>query len=277
MTKTILITGCSSGIGLHCAKRLQEDGWTVFATARKKQDIKDLKELGLNALHLDYEDEKSIHTCFNQVMKATNGKLDALFNNGAYAQPGAVEDLPTSALRQQFEANFFGWHELTRLVMPIMRQQKHGRIVHCSSVLGFAVLPWRGAYNASKFALEGLASTMRLELHKSGIHISLIQPGPIVSKIGENSIPHIDAKIDAKNSVFAKVYVKQYAALHEEPIKTFLRLEPEAVYKKLKHALNATAPKPNYYVTFPTHLFGFLKRILPQRLLDLISIKFAEY
>ncbi len=201
MTRSILITGCSTGIGWHCALRLKEDGWQVFATARTKKDIKRLNGEGLIGLHLDYCDEKSIHKAVDKVMKICDGKLDALFNNGAYGQPGAVEDLTTQVLRQQFDANFFGWHELTNLVVPIMRKQGYGRIVHCSSVLGFVPMAWRGAYNSSKYALEGLATTMRLELDGSGVHVSLIEPGPIKSKFGENGLQHFIDKIDREKSI----------------------------------------------------------------------------
>lgn len=273
MSKSILITGCSTGIGLHCAKRLKEDGWQVFATARKKKDITALNKLGLTAFHLDYTDTKSIHKCLKEVLAQTDGKLDALFNNGAYGQPGAVEDLSTNDLRAQFEANFFGWHELTNLVVPIMRKQKAGRIVHCSSVLGFVTLPWRGAYNASKFALEGLAITMRLETKGSGVHVSLIEPGPILSDFSKNALKKFEQNIDIKNSVHCKTYEAQLARLNDGGGVNRFRLGPEAVYDKLKHALNHKKPKAQYFVTVPTHFMGAAKRILPNFLLERLLIK----
>ncbi|MBL1405747.1 MAG: SDR family oxidoreductase [Rhizobiales bacterium] len=273
MSKSILITGCSTGIGLHCAKRLKEDGWQVFATARKKKDITALNKLGLTAFHLDYTDTKSIHKCLKEVLAQTDGKLDALFNNGAYGQPGAVEDLSTNDLRAQFEANFFGWHELTNLVVPIMRKQKAGRIVHCSSVLGFVTLPWRGAYNASKFALEGLAITMRLETKGSGVHVSLIEPGPILSDFSKNALKKFEQNIDIKNSVHRKTYEAQLARLNDGGGVNRFRLGPEAVYDKLKHALNHKKPKAQYFVTVPTHFMGAAKRILPNFLLERLLIK----
>ena len=273
MSRSILITGCSTGIGLHCAKRLKEDGWQVFATARKKKDIAALNKLGLTALHLDYTDTKSIHKCLKDVLVQTDGKLDALFNNGAYGQPGAVEDLSTNDLRAQFEANFFGWHELTNLVVPIMRKQESGRIVHCSSILGFITLPWRGACNASKYALEGLAITMRLETKGSGVHVSLIEPGPILSDFSKNALIKFKKNIDIENSVHSKIYNEQLERLEEGGGVNRFRLGPEAVYVKLKHALNSKNPKAQYFVTVPTHFMAAAKRILPQFLFERILIK----
>ena len=191
MKKSILITGCSSGIGLDSALTLQKRGWQVFAACRKQADAVRLQQdYGLTTMVLDYEDEASIEAALAEVLSQTGGRLDALFNNGAYAIPGAVEDLPTEALRTIFEANFFGWHHLTRAVLPIMRAQGHGRILQNSSVLGFAAMRYRGAYNATKFALEGLTDTLRLELKNTNIELILIEPGPIRTKIRENSYPH---------------------------------------------------------------------------------------
>ena len=271
--KSILITGCSSGIGWHCALRLKQDGWRVFATARKKEDIKRLADAGVEALYLDYTDEGSIHLALGQVLNATGGTLDALFNNGAYGQAGAVEDLSTDTLRQQFEANFFGWHELTRLVVPVMRAQRGGRIIHCSSVLGFVPLAWRGAYNASKFALEGLATTMRLELTGSGIHVSLIEPGPIKSKFVENGMGHFLGKIDRESSHHGEQYKIQLNRFEGGGGANRFRLGPEAVYKKLDLALNANRPKAHYLVTVPTYFMAIARRILPYRVLENILRK----
>ena len=271
--KTILITGCSTGIGRHCALRLKQEGWRVFTTARKQKDIDSLKNDGLECVYLDYTDGNSIHQAFEQVMAQTGGTLDALFNNGAYGQTGAVEDLPTSALRAQFEANFFGWHELTNLVVPIMRKQGQGRIVHCSSVLGFVPMAWRGAYNSSKFALEGLATTMRLELQGSGVHISLIEPGPIESEFTQNCLPHFVDNIDAENSVHKANYQQQLARLESGGGVDRFRLGPGAVYKKLDMALKARRPKTYYMVTTPTYIFAVARRILPQFVLEKMLLR----
>jgi len=169
-TRTILITGCSSGIGRCVARGLATRGYRVFATARRREDVEHLRAEGLAGLQLDLADSASIAAAVDEVLERTDGHLYALFNNGAYGQPGAVEDLSREVLRLQFETNLFGWHELTNRVLPVMRQQGYGRIIHNSSVLGFVALPFRGAYTASKYALEGLTDTLRLELRGSGIH-----------------------------------------------------------------------------------------------------------
>jgi len=271
--KNILITGCSTGIGKHCAIRLKQDGWNVFATAKKHEDIEMLEKLGLSAVQLDYTDSASIKACFEAVMEKSSGQIDALFNNGAYGQPGAVEDLTTDVLRAQFEANFFGWHELTNLVLPIMRKQGHGRIVHCSSILGWITSPWRGAYNASKFALEGLASTMRIELEGTDIHVSLIEPGPIESDFTKNALDKFLTNIDRDNSAHHKIYEKELKRLNSSGGLNRFRLKPEAVYSKLNHALTSSRPKAHYGVTVPTHMMGLAKRLLPTRLVDKIILK----
>jgi NAD(P)-dependent dehydrogenase (short-subunit alcohol dehydrogenase family) len=273
MSRTILITGCSTGIGRHCAVRLREDGWRVFATARKHDDLAALEALGLEALHLDYADQPSITAAFGELM-ARAGRIDALFNNGAYGQPGAVEDLSTDVLRAQFEANFFGWHELTRLVIPPMRAQGAGRIVHCSSILGVIAYRWRGAYNATKFALEGLASTQRMELKGSGIWVSLIEPGPIVSKFSDNAVAKFLANVDIEGSVHAATYKRHLAKLNDGGGVNRFRLGPEAVYAKLRHALESPRPRPHYPVTVPTHAMFLARRLLPARWLDRLLMRF---
>ncbi len=271
--KNILITGCSSGIGKHCALELSRQGWQVFATARKDEDLRMLQDNGLEAIYLDYTDTKSIHSCFKTVMKKTDGKLDALFNNGAYGQPGAVEDLTTDVLRKQFETNFFGWHELTNLVLPVMRKQGHGRIIHCSSILGWVSAPWRGAYNASKFALEGLASAMRLELEDTSIFVSLIEPGPIKTDFPKNALNAFLDNIDQQNTQHKERYEQELKRLNSGGGDNKFRLEPEAVYKKLDHALNAKKPKAHYGVTLITHIMDVSRRLLPTRIVDIMLLK----
>ena len=262
-TRTILVTGCSSGIGAHCARALRDDGWQVFATARKEADINRLKADGLEAFYLDYREAESIAKLSDAVLERTGNRLDALFNNGAYAQPGAVEDLSTEALRQQFEANFFGWHDLTRHVVPVMRDRGHGRIVHCSSILGLVPMRWRGAYNASKFALEGLFLTMRQELAGSGIHTSLIEPGAIAPQFATNALPYIEKNIDVDGSVHREAYNRELQRLRQGGIRSRHKLGPEAVYKALEHALESDRPKPHYVLTRPAKIATALKRVLP--------------
>jgi NAD(P)-dependent dehydrogenase (short-subunit alcohol dehydrogenase family) len=263
--RTILITGCSSGIGAHCARALKAEGWRVFATARKPDDIAALEADGLEALYLDYADEASIKTAFDIVMAKTGGTLDALFNNGAYAQAGAVEDLPTAALRAQFEANVFGWHTLTRLAVPVMRRQRHGRIVQNSSILGRVPLKFRGAYAASKFAVEGLAQTLMLELAGTGIHVSIIEPGPITSKIASNGLSHFEGNIDIQGSVHSVDYQAQLQRLRQGGAASPWKLEPDAVMDVLRHALNAPRPYPHYPVTIPAKGGLLLQWLLTRR------------
>lgn len=270
---SILITGCSSGIGLCVARGLRSRGWRVFASARKPEDVARLAGEGLESLQLDLDDSASISAAVDEVLLRTQGTLDALFNNGAYGQPGAVEDLTRKVLRMQFETNLFGWHELTRLVLPAMRRQGHGRIIQHSSVLGFVALRYRGAYNASKYALEGLTDTLRLELRDSNIHVSLIDTGPVTSRFRENAHAALLHNIDRDNSVHREHYARVIKRLTTQGAVVPFTLPPEAVLKKVVHALESRKPRPRYYVTFPTYLFAFLKRILPQRTLDRILYK----
>jgi len=266
--RTLLITGCSSGIGLAAAQTLHARGWRVFATCRKTEDVSRLEAEGLESLRLDLDDSASIRAAVEAVLARTGGGLDALFNNGGYGQTGAVEDLPRQALREQFETNLFGWVELTNLVIPAMRRQGHGRIVMNSSVLGLAALPYRGAYVAAKFALEGLTDTLRLELAGSGIHVSLIEPGPIVSRFRENALRHFRRHIDIAQSVHRQAYEAQLARLEKPGPAAPFTLPPAAVVDKLIHALESRRPRPRYYVTVPTHLIGHARRFLTTRGLD---------
>ncbi len=267
--RAVLITGCSSGIGYNAAHTLAKRGWRVFATCRNPDDCARLVAEGLESFPLDYTDADSIRAALDRALERTGGTLDAVFNNGAYAIPGAVEDLPTPALRALLETNLLGWHELTRLVLPVMRAQGHGRIVQNSSVLGFGALKWRGAYVASKFALEGLTDVLRLEMAGTGIDVILIEPGPITSKIRQNSIPHFERWIDWQNSPRADQYRNTLLArLYEKRETDFFELPPDAVTRKLIHALESRRPRARYYVTTPTHIVGTLRRLLPTRALD---------
>lgn len=273
MKKSILITGCSSGIGLDAALTLLSKGYQVFATARKVEDVEMLKSLGLNAIYLDLTDFKSIKTTLDLVLKETSGTLDFLFNNGAYGQPGALEDLSTEALKAQFETNVFGWHELTKQVIPVMRKQGHGRIVQCSSVLGFVSMTYRGAYNASKYALEGLTDTLRLELKTANISVVLLQPGPINTAFRANALVAFQKSIDSENSVHKAQYQQQVARLSSEKSNANFTLEPKDVTKALIHALESKRPKIKYRITVPTKLFAVFKRILPTTWLDKLLSK----
>lgn len=272
--KSILITGCSSGIGYDAALGLQKAGWRVFASCRQQADCDKMKDLGFESPRIDYQDTQTITDGLAEVLSATGGTLDAVFNNGAFAIPGAVEDLPTDALRSIFEGNVFGWHELTRQIIPVMRAQGHGRIINNSSVLGFVPARWRGAYVSSKYALEGLTDVLRIEMRDTPLHIVLIEPGPVTSKIRVNSIPHFERWIDWKNSPRAAQYEDSLLKrLYEDRGKDAFELPPEAVTKKLLHALTSSTPRPRYYVTTPTYLMGALRRLFPTRALDWLIAK----
>ena len=269
MAKSILITGCSSGIGLDAARGLKARGWRVFATCRQEADCETLRAEGFESFTLDYGDPASVAAAVDEVTARTDGRLDALYNNGAFACPGAVEDLPRGALSAIFEVNLFGYHDLTCRIIPIMRRQGHGRIINCSSVLGLVGLKWRGAYVATKFAMEGMTDVLRLEIRGSGIDIILIEPGPITSRIRENSIPHFEKWIDWENSARAEEYRSLLDRLYktkDKPDK--FELPPSAVTEKLIRALESPRPKARYYVTTPTRIAGTLRRILPVRALD---------
>ncbi|WP_170756050.1 SDR family oxidoreductase [Ruegeria lacuscaerulensis] len=271
MQKSILITGCSSGIGLDAAHGMRARGWRVFASCRQQRDCDRLRAQGFESPRIDYTDTDCIAAGLAEVLEATGGTLDALFNNGAHGLPGAVEDLPTDGLRAIFEANFFGWHELTRQVIPVMRAQGHGRIVQNSSVLGLVAFPWRGAYVATKYAIEGLTDTLRLELADTDIKVSLIEPGPITSKIRENSIPFFERFIDWQNSALRERYqATLLKRLYETSGTDRFELPASAVTDKLAHAVEAKRPRPRYYVTTPTYIAGYLRRILPTRTIDRI-------
>lgn len=266
--KSILITGCSTGIGYCVAKGLQARGYRVFATARRTESVEALSNEGLESLQLDLDDSDSIRSAVDEILKRTDGELYGLFNNGAYGIPGAVEDLNRDTLRTQFETNVFGWQELTNLIIPVMRRQGCGRIIQNSSVLGFVAMPFRGAYNASKFAIEGLSDTLRLELRDTNIHISLVEPGPILSRFRATGVKMLEQHIDIENSVHRDKYKGVLERLKKEGPAAPFTLPPEAVLEKVILALEARRPKARYYVTFPTYLFGYLKRILPIRLMD---------
>ena len=268
LKKTILITGCSSGIGLCVAKSLHQRGYRVFATARKIEDVYKLKSEGLESLQLDLDDSISIQTAVKEILKRTNGTLDALFNNGAYGQAGALEDINRDLLRQQFETNVFGWHELTNLVLPVMLRQGHGRIIQNSSVLGIIALKLRGAYTASKYAIEGLSDTLRQELMGTNVYVSLVEPGPIESQFRANSFTAYKKHINKENSRFKKEYEATEKRLGKKGAAVPFTLPPEAVLKRVIHALESKKPKPRYYVTAPTYTFGYLKRLLPTRFMD---------
>jgi NAD(P)-dependent dehydrogenase (short-subunit alcohol dehydrogenase family) len=269
--RSILITGCSSGIGLACARTLRARGWRVLATARKEADLARLEQSeGLETLRLELSDPRSVSAAAEEALLRTDGKLYALFNNAGMAQVGAVEDLSPDHLRHQLEVNVVGAHELIRRVLPAMRANGTGRIVQCSSVLGLVAAPYRGAYSASKYAMEALSDALRLELRGTGVAVSLIEPGPIRTRLIENALANFRATVNLEGSPHRDLYRARLAAMEAGGRKAF-KLEPEAVAAKLVHALESRRPKARYFVTMPTYFSAFAKRILPTALLDRIA------
>ncbi len=268
--KTILITGCSSGIGLATALFLKQQNWRVFATVRRDDDKKRLEKQGLETFLLDLDDSNSIKKAVQEILQSSDGQLSALCNNAAYGLPAALEDVSREALRAQFETNLFGTHELTNAILPVMRQQGYGRIIQISSVLGLVAMGLRGAYNASKYALEGLTDTLRLELKGSNIDVVLIEPGPIDSQFRANAQKSFEKWVDIEKSVFSKMYKDMYQQRIVKNKNVPFTLPSEAVAKLIKHTLNVRTPKARYYITVPTFIFGYLRRILSTKWLDYV-------
>jgi len=276
-SKTVLITGCSSGIGLCAAIKLQQRGYRVIATLRSEQGSAELRRHGIDDIvMMDLASSESVQKGFAEVIALCDGQLFGLFNNAAYGQPGAVEDLSRAALREQFDTNVFGTHELTTLALPYMLKMPDARIVQNSSILGFAAMPMRGAYNASKFALEGLTDTLRLELRGGPVKVSLIEPGPIVSNFRKNALAALTRHVDVDNSRHGEMYSAALARLNKEGPASRFTLAPEAVVQRLIHALESRSPKARYYVTFPTYLFGYLRRFLSISVMDWILLKASK-
>lgn len=269
MQKSILITGCSSGIGLSAAQILQNKGYRVFATARKEADVKKLQALGLESFQLDVNDSNSIRAVLGNILTITSGTLDALFNNAGFGQTGAIEDLTRTLIREQFETNVFGPMELIIHVLPIMRKQGHGRIIQNSSILGTVAMPYYGAYNASKFALEGFSNTLRQELRGVSIFVSIIAPGPIKTQFRDNALVMYKKTIPQNNSIHYERYknLENYFATAENKHPP-LTVTPDVVVGKLIHALESPRPKAHYYVGIPANVFAWMRRLLPDCALD---------
>ncbi len=271
----IFITGCSTGIGYQLATDLKQHGYRVLASCRKAHDVERLREMGLDCIQLDLNSSQSIQSAISSINQVSQGKLYALINNGAYGQPGALEDLPTEALRAQFESNFFGWHELTTGLLPTLLAQPSARIIQISSVLGFAAMKYRGAYNSSKFALEGWTDTLRLELRESNVEVSIVQPGPIETQFRANGLRAFKKWINIEHSRHHQQYLLQLKRLEKESSNNPFVLPPQACVAPVMHALQAKHPKHRYRVTRPTKIFALLKRLLPSKVLDHILNKAA--
>jgi NAD(P)-dependent dehydrogenase (short-subunit alcohol dehydrogenase family) len=273
MQKTILITGCSSGIGLVAAKTLSARGYRVFASVRKAQDVAKLQDLGLESLIVDLDDSASIKAAVTEILAKTGGTLDGLFNNAGYSISGAVEDMTRDMLRQQFESNVFGAIELTNLILPVMRKQGQGRIIFNTSMLGVVTIPYMGNYNASKFALEAFASTLRQELYATGIFVSIIAPGPIATEFRTNVRKNYQATLAGKNSAYADHYTKLAIDSATGPKKHKVTESPDAVVAKLIAALESPKPKSRYYIGMPANVAAMLRRLLPDAGLDWVVRK----
>jgi NAD(P)-dependent dehydrogenase (short-subunit alcohol dehydrogenase family) len=271
--KTILITGCSSGIGLDAARRLKSLGWTVFASCRAPADCDARRAEGFAAPQLDYEDPASIARCADEVLAHTCGVLDAVFHNGAYALPGPIEDIPTNGLRTQFEANFLGWHDLNRHLIPAMRRAGKGRILFNSSVLGIVGMKYRGPYVATKFALEGYADVLRMEMAETGIKVVLIEPGPIETDFRKNAIKQFEKWVDWQNSPRRAQYEATLLDMLRKGGSSGVQWPASAVTDAVVKALTAQRPKARYRVTTPTKVMAVARRLLPTRALDWLLSK----
>lgn len=272
----LVVTGASSGIGRELALSLQQHGYRVIATARSRRDLDTLTSLGLTSVVLELADAASVSAAIRTIEQLCVGRLAALINNAAYAQPGAIEDLSRPNLEKQFAVNLFGVQQLTSGLLPALRRHGNSRIINISSVLGLVAFPYQGAYNASKFALEGLSDTLRLELHGSGVQVSLIEPGPIRSDFRKNALEAFRQDNDWQHSQYAEHYqrISSYYAASSHP--TPFTGEPTHVVKRVLHALRAPRPKPRYYVTLPTYVLATCRRLLPDRLLDVLLRKLAS-
>lgn len=275
--RSILITGCSTGIGHAAAIALKQRGWRVFAAARRLEDVQKLSELGLESVQLDVNDSASIHKAVETVLKATGGTLDALFNNAGLLVAGACEDIDNDLLRKQFETNVFGVMELTRQVLPTMRKQGHGRIVQNSSILGIITLPYYGAYNASKFALEGFSNTLRQELRGTGIWVAIINPGPIQSDLRSNAHRTFQETVGQNQESLHHGAYQNLEQSYFKPNQTTQRIQnkPDAVIKQLIHAIESKHPNVHYYIGWPARLMAFAKRVLSDKQLDWLLTKIS--
>ena len=272
--KKVLVTGCSSGIGLATARVLRQRGWQVVPTARKDEDLAMLRDDGFTPVRLDVADEKSVTDAAAAALEIFGGKIGALVNNAGFGQAGAAEDLTRETLAYQMNVNFIGAHDLTTRFIPVMRKQGWGRIVNVSSVLGKIIIPFYGSYSASKFAMEALTDAMRAELWHTGIGVILIEPGPIVSEFRRNAAERAQASLDLEHAVFGAAYHKEIQRrIRQQKKPDAFTLAPEAVAEKIFHAIESGSPKRRYRVTIPAYLGTWAARFAPDWLLDSVNIR----
>ena len=267
-TKSVLVTGCSSGIGAAAAILLRDRGWNVLPTARKEADLQALREQGFEPVHLDVADSESVNRAADETLERLGGRLGGVVNNAGFGQAGALEDVSRDALRYQFEVNLFGMQELTNRFIPVFRKQAYGRIVNVSSVVGRVCLPFFGAYSSTKFAMEALSDAMRIELRGSGIAVSLVEPGPIATDFGVNSKLHVDGKLRMKGSHYENAYQKYINRIPVPGKRGFFTRPPEDVGKKIVHALESPRPRIRYCITIPAHVGAWMSRLAPYAFID---------
>ena len=269
--KTVLITGCSTGIGASSARLLKERGWTVIPTARKEADLERLRDEGFDPIEMDMADSESVARGAEEVLRRTEGRLGGLVNNAGFGQSGAVEDVKREHLLYQFEVNVFGLQDLTNRLLPAMRKQGAGRIVHVSSVVGRVSIPFLGCYSASKFAVEALADAQRVELYGSGVGVILIEPGPIITEFRRTAAQRAEETLDLEKSGKSQFYIEQIQKrLDHQKKANLINKEPEAVAIKIVRALESSRPKRRYAITIPAHLGAFMRRFAPDALVDFV-------
>jgi NAD(P)-dependent dehydrogenase (short-subunit alcohol dehydrogenase family) len=266
--RCVLVTGCSSGIGLATAEVLQYRGWHVIPTARHDTDLAMLAEKGFKPVRLDLADTASVEACAREAIALSEGGIGALVNNAGVAQYGAVEDLTRAALERQFAVNTIGVQDLTNRLIPHFREHGKGRIVNVSSVYGRVTAPMVGAYCASKYAMEALSDAMRVELRPENIAVVLIEPGPILSAFRNKSADHSTANIDMEQGRYGERYRCRMERAKQPQRKDFFTKPPETVAVKIARALEAKRPGSRYCVTVPAYAGAFLRRFAPDILLD---------
>jgi NAD(P)-dependent dehydrogenase (short-subunit alcohol dehydrogenase family) len=267
VSKAVLVTGCSSGIGRATAEVLARGGRTVYATARRVETIEDLAAAGCTLVRLDVCDEDSMQAAVDTIGRE-HGAVGVLVNNAGYGQEGAVEDVPVDEVRRQFETNLFGLHRLTQMVLPGMREQGWGRVVNVSSMGGRLTFPGGGVYHASKHALEALSDALRYEVRPFGVDVVVIEPGLVRTRFGETSVGSIHSSGDSSpyrdfNAGVAKVVGGAY-----EGAMARLAVEPEAVARVIEKAIEARRPRSRYLVPGFVRLLLLARRVLPDRMWD---------
>ena len=265
-SRPVLITGCSTGIGRATAGRLADEGYNVHATARRPESIEDLAGRGMKTHAVDVTDEASMEAAVAEVEK--DGPIGALVNNAGYSQSGAIESIPMSSVRRQFETNVFGLIRMCQLVLPGMRAAGSGRIVNMSSMGGKLVFPGGGIYHATKHSVEALSDALRFEVREFGVHIVIIEPGLIVTDFGETAAGSLaDVEEHGPYAEFNAEVARVTANAYTGPMARF-GAGPDAVAKKISKALSASRPNTRYKVTPSAKLMMGMRRLMTDRMWD---------